>query len=119
MTIWTPSQFLAYEDDPQDIVLSNGYLGKGSPCVLCGPPGIGKSRIILQMAIKSVLGQEFLGWDTNASGLKWLIFQNENGNKRIKSDYLLSNAVFGVTCTEARSTDIVSCFQGEPRKKTL
>ena len=68
---------------------------------------------------KSVLGQEFLGWDTNASGLKWLIFQNENGNKRIKSDYLLSNAVFGVTCTEARSTDIVSCFQGEPRKKTL
>ena len=88
LTIWTPSQFLAYVDDPQDIVLSNGYLEKGSPCVLCGPPGIGKSRIVLQLAIKSILGQGFLGWETNARGLKWLIFQNENGNKRIKSDYL-------------------------------
>jgi AAA domain len=87
LTIWTPSQFLAYQDDPQDILLSNGYLEKGSPCVLCGPPGIGKSRLVLQMAISSVLGQGFLGWDTNAFGLKWLIFQNENGNRRIKGDY--------------------------------
>ena len=87
LTIWTPSQFLAYEDDPQDIVLSNGYLEKGSPCVLCGPPGIGKSRLILQLAVKSILGDGFIGWDTNALGLRWLILQNENGNKRIKEDY--------------------------------
>jgi RecA-family ATPase len=87
LTIWSPSQFLACQDDPQDILLSNGYLEKGSPCVVCGPPGIGKSRLVLQLAIQSILGQGFLGWNTNAFGLIWLILQNENGNRRIKGDY--------------------------------
>jgi RecA-family ATPase len=87
LTIWTPSQFLAYEDDPQDILLSNGYIEKGSPVSFCGPPGIGKSRIILQLAICSILGGGFLGWETNAQNLKWLIFQNENGNRRIKGEF--------------------------------
>jgi len=87
LTIWTPSQFRAYEDDPQDILLENGYLEKGSPVAFCGPPGIGKSRLIMQLAITSILGGEFLGWRTNAANMRWLIFQNENGNRRIKSEY--------------------------------
>jgi len=87
LTIWTPTQFLAYEDDPQDILLENGYIEKGSPVAFCGPPGIGKSRLIIQLAITSILGGSFLGWRTNAVSLRWLIFQNENGNRRIKSEY--------------------------------
>ena len=85
-TMLTVSQILAYEDNPDDILLSNGYLERGSPCVLCGPPGIGKSRLALQLAIKSILGQGFLGWDTNAKGLKWAFLQNENGLRRLKAD---------------------------------
>ena len=86
LTMLTVEQILAYEDNPDDILLSNGYLERGSPCVLCGPPGIGKSRLALQLAVKSILGQEFLGWETNALGLKWAFLQNENGLRRLKAD---------------------------------
>jgi RecA-family ATPase len=99
LTIWTPSQFLAYEDDPQDILLENGYLEKGSPVAFCGPPGIGKSRLIMQLAITSILGAAFLGWRTNAANLRWLILQNENGNRRIKSEY---EAMLGAMTFEDR-----------------
>jgi hypothetical protein len=85
-TMMTVEQILAYEDNPDDILLSNGYLERGSPCVLCGPPGIGKSRLALQLAVKSILGQEFLDWETNARGLKWAFLQNENGLRRLKAD---------------------------------
>jgi hypothetical protein len=86
LTVMIVSQILDYEEDPNDILLSNAYIEKGSPCVLCGPPGIGKSRLALQLAIKSVLGQGFLGWETRARGLKWAFLQNENGLRRLKAD---------------------------------
>ena len=56
----TISEILAIADDPNDILLSNGYIEKGAPFVFCGPPGIGKSRIAMQLAIHSVLSQDFL-----------------------------------------------------------
>jgi hypothetical protein len=34
--MFTPSQILAWDDDPSDLVLANGYLEKGSGCVVCG-----------------------------------------------------------------------------------
>ena len=87
LTMMTVSQILAYEDNPSDVLLSNGYIEKGSPCVLCGPPGIGKSRIALQLGIKSILGHGFLGWDTiHAQGIKWAYLQSENGMRRLKAD---------------------------------
>ena len=36
------------------------------PCVVCGPPGIGKSPPCLQLAIKTIFGLEFIGWETQA-----------------------------------------------------
>jgi len=88
LTLRTPAQMIEWVDQPDDIVLSNGYLEKGLPCVICGPPGIGKSRLIHQLAICCILGLDFLDWQTNAKGLKWLIFQNENGPRRQKADML-------------------------------
>ena len=83
----TISEILAIADDPNDILLSNGYIEKGAPFVFCGPPGIGKSRIAMQLAIHSVLSQDFLNkWSTNTAGMRWAFLQNENGNRRLKSD---------------------------------
>jgi hypothetical protein len=103
LTMMTVSQILAYEDNPADILLSNGYIERGSPCVLCGPPGIGKSRLALQLAIKSILGQGFLGWDTSAYGLKWAFLQNENGLRRLKAD--LRAMCGGLTSTEMEALE--------------
>jgi AAA domain len=74
--------------DPSDLILENGYLQKGSPCVWCGMGGIGKSRLLLQLAICSILEIPFLGWQILPNGrpLKWLIWQNENDNRRLQQD---------------------------------
>ena len=88
LSFFTPSQIIAWEDDPSALILPNGYLEKGAPCVICGPPGIGKSRFILQLAIHAIFGLPFLGWETNAVGLKWLILQNENSMRRLKADFI-------------------------------
>ena len=88
----TLSQILAYEDDPQDLILKNGYIEKGSPCVLCGPPGVGKSRLAMQLAIMSILGLGFIGWETQAMDLIWLFLQSENGQRRLKHDLKLMTA---------------------------
>lgn len=87
-TVLTPGKILAYEDDPADVILECGYLERGAPCVFCGPPGIGKSRLSLQLAICAILGKPFIGWEVNADGLIWLILQNENGMRRLKCDLL-------------------------------
>ena len=33
LSMFTPSQILAWDDDPSDLILANGYLEKGSGCV--------------------------------------------------------------------------------------
>jgi RecA-family ATPase len=103
LTMMTISEILAYEDDPRDILLSNGYIEKGAPFVICGPPGIGKSRLALQLAIKSALGQGFLGWETQADDIKWALLQNENGQRRLKAD--LRVMVQDMTTKERESLD--------------
>jgi predicted ATP-dependent serine protease len=77
LSLFTPSQIIAWEDDPKDLILPNGYLEKGAPCVICGPPGIGKTRLTLQLATHAILELGFLGWETQGEGLKWLFLQRE------------------------------------------
>ena len=69
-----------------DFVLKNGYLAKGEPLAFCGAAGVGKSRLILQLIIAIITGRDFLGWETNAKGSRWLLLQTENVCRRLKSD---------------------------------
>jgi hypothetical protein len=62
-TIWTPSQICALKFNPDDIIIENGYLEKGAPSVWCGPAGIGKSRLTLQLAFCCVFDRGFIGWN--------------------------------------------------------
>jgi hypothetical protein len=85
-TVRKPLEILEMEFDPTDAILENGYLEKGCPSVWCGIGGLGKSRLVLQFAIKSTLGQPFIGWKTQGEKLRWLLLQTENGNKRLQAD---------------------------------
>ena len=67
-----------------DLGLKNGYMTKGDPIAICGPPGVGKSRLVMQLAIDVLTGREFVGWATNGKGTRWLILQTENGNRRLQ-----------------------------------
>jgi AAA domain len=86
LTIRTPREILEMRFDPNDRLLANGYLTKGNSLALVGAGGIGKSRVVMQMAIACILGNAFLGWETNARGQKWLILQTENSNRRLQTD---------------------------------
>jgi hypothetical protein len=82
-----PLDILKMVFDPGDVIIESGYLEKGAPFAVCGRGGIGKSRLIMQLAICCALGLVFLNkWKTNAKGLKWLFLQDENGNRRLQND---------------------------------
>lgn len=86
LTLRDPLEILAMEFDPADLLLDNGYLAKGSSLVWAGQGGLGKSRLAMQLAIACILEKDFLGWQTNAAGTRWLFMQTENGNRRLKAD---------------------------------
>lgn len=77
---------LGYVPDPRDEIWAGGILSAGEPAAIVGAPGVGKSRLALQAAIASILGWEFLGWQTKCADLKWLFLQTENSTRRLKSD---------------------------------
>ena len=79
-------EIFEYEDDPNDCLLGDYLLSKGGACALIGPGGIGKSRIVLQLAINMILGLEWCGFETNGQGLRWVFIQNENSPRRLKMD---------------------------------
>ena len=45
-----------------------------------------------QLAIKSIIGEGFIGWETNGMGLVWLFLQSENSMRRLKSDIVAMSA---------------------------
>lgn len=87
-TIRRPGEILAMEFDGSDRILGDYVMGKGQPTTILGMGGLGKSRLLLQMAVSTILGRKFIGFETRGEGLKWLILQTENTNRRLQSDLL-------------------------------
>lgn len=86
LTIRSIAEILALPDTPADLILSNGYLERGERTAVCGMGGIGKSRLIMQLAMMHRAGLPFLAWETRAPHLRWLFLQTENGNRRLQRD---------------------------------
>lgn len=86
LTTKSVPEIIAMEFAPDDILMANGYVAKGDSTIFCGAPGIGKSRLYLQMLLAFVTGAPFLGWDTHAMGTKWLVMQSENSNRRLNAE---------------------------------
>lgn len=100
LTIRCVGDILGMDFDPADMLLNNGYLTKGNSLSIVGMGGLGKSRVALQLAIACILGHPFFGWETQAQGLRWLILQTENGNRRLKHDLACMTA--GLTAVEMK-----------------
>lgn len=86
LTIRKPDEILALPQDPRDNILGDRLLAKGQSLTLLGPGGIGKSRLVLQLAASTISGQPFVGLETHGAGLRWLVLQIENANRRLQSD---------------------------------
>jgi hypothetical protein len=86
LTIRTLGEILDMSFDDKELVLPNGYLALGERTAICGMGGVGKSRLIMQLALCCRAGRDFLGWKTQRPELRWLFLQTENSNRRLKYD---------------------------------
>jgi hypothetical protein len=86
LSLRTPAEVLALPSDQQDNILGDRLLAKGQSLTLVGAGGIGKSRLLLQLAVSCILGRPFIGMKTHARNLRWLIFQAENSVRRLQRD---------------------------------
>lgn len=86
LTLRRPDEILAMEFDDSDLILGDRLLAKGQPLTILGAGGVGKSRLLLQLAVCTITGREFIGFVTRGRDLRWLILQGENSNRRLKFD---------------------------------
>lgn len=85
-TLRSPDELLAMTFDDSDRILGDRLLAAGQSLVVAGAGGLGKSRLILQLAVSIICGRDFVGFETRGEGLKWLLFQCENSNRRLQAD---------------------------------
>lgn len=86
LSIRSIDEILAMTFDDAELILSNGYLAPGEGTAICGMGGVGKSRLVMQLALCCRAGRDFLGWLTQRSDLRWLFLQTENSCRRLKFD---------------------------------
>ena len=86
LTLRTPDEILAMQFDDSDRILGDRLLASGQSLVVSGQGGIGKSRLLLQMAVACRAGLPFVSFETRGQELSWLILQAENSNRRLKDD---------------------------------
>lgn len=75
--------------DTNDRILGDHLLDRGSPLVIAGQGGTGKSRLIFQFLAATKRGDEkFLNFDIHpgARDMRWLVLQTENSVRRLKRE---------------------------------
>lgn len=87
LSVLTFSQILTIPTHETDRIIGDHLLDKGTPMVIVGQGGTGKSRLVYQL-MGACIRQEpkFLTFDLHpgASHLKWLVIQVENSVRRLK-----------------------------------
>jgi hypothetical protein len=95
LTFRSPDELLAMQFDDSDRILGDRLLASGQSLVIAGAGGIGKSRILLQLAAACRAGLPVFGFETRGQELRWLIIQAENSNRRLKDDIAALRAWIG------------------------
>ena len=84
---YSPSQLKNYVVPPDQCLVGDFHLQRGAPSVLAGPPGCGKSRATLWLAILGAKGSgKWFGMPVHCR-FKTLIIQSENGLARLHRDF--------------------------------
>jgi hypothetical protein len=108
LSLRSVSELRAMQFDDSDCYVGDRMLAAGQPTSFLGPGGIGKSRMVLQLAVCCILGRSFLDLETHAAGKKWLVLQTENSNRRIRSD--IEKLIKGLEMNEADLKALNRCL---------
>lgn len=84
LSVRSPEEILAMSFSDSDLYLGDGLFAKGQCGAVIGPAGVGKSRIVTQIACSFILGTPFMGVEVGASDKTCLFLQSENSNRRLK-----------------------------------
>ena len=76
----------ADNSEPPEEIWGGLRLAPGQLMEIIGGSGLGKSRMMLNLAVNQVLGRDFAGLPTCKRPLKWLFYGNENGFYRYRND---------------------------------
>ena len=76
----------ADSSEPPEEIWGGLRLAPGQLMEIIGGSGLGKSRMMLNLAVNQVLGIDFAGLPTCRRPLKWLFYGNENGYYRYRND---------------------------------
>ena len=76
----------ADNSEPPEEIWGGLRLAPGQLMEVIGGSGLGKSRMMLNLAVHQVLGLPFAGLPTCQRPLNWLFYGNENGYYRYRSD---------------------------------
>jgi hypothetical protein len=94
-SIRSATEILELKLDEYDCLFGDRLLAKGGKLVIAGAAGIGKSRLLLQLAVATITGRDLCGIETHAKGLRWLILQTENSNRRLQFELRALTHEFG------------------------
>ena len=73
LTVRKPSEILAMKFDDSDKILGDRLLAKGQTLTILGEGGLGKTRILLFLAVCCITGRKFFNIETHHKDLRWLI----------------------------------------------
>lgn len=82
----TPLQLKSYVPPPGFVLVGDCHIVRGAIFVIGGPPGVGKSRSAVSLAVAGATGLDWFGLKVHRK-FKTLIIQNENGEFRLSKDF--------------------------------
>jgi hypothetical protein len=86
LTVRNANDLLEQSLPQNDHILGDRLLARGQSLTILGAGGLGKSRLLLQLAASCIAGRPFLQLRTHAPGSRWLVLQTENSNRRLQQD---------------------------------
>lgn len=85
-TVWGLDDILSWERPKDDVIMGDGHICRETLTTVIGPPGVGKSRAVLNMALHNIIGRSWGPLQCKTPHLKWLVMGNENSKARFKAD---------------------------------
>jgi AAA domain/CHC2 zinc finger len=86
VTVLTVDEILALPKDEHACILGDRLLAKGQSLVIAGQPGLGKTKLALQLPVACIVGRDFCRLVTHGRRFRWLVLQTENGVARVQDD---------------------------------
>jgi 5S rRNA maturation endonuclease (ribonuclease M5) len=83
---FTPSELRNYQPPEGIVLVGDCHIVRGNVFVIAGPPGVGKSRAAMSLAVAGATGAGWFGLTVPAK-FKTLVIQNENGRFRLSKEF--------------------------------